>query len=299
MRRFWRAAAAALLGTTAVAGALLSSASPALAGSAWRVPPYPASALAGTWVNTNPQSRSLVDLVVQVRRTGLSADGFGACLPKACEWGLIPGTTYGPNVSAGTGTSFAVTWNFGFSRTLLLATYSPVSVWHVPTLTVDEFTTFTDGSHRSNYEVTETLIKGRPVRVTRTGTPATDYPLGDSPRPVRGLPALWVNANPHGNLSAVILSANANGMLQVHAFGNCVPHLCNWGTVNGITFGTSVYSATGSVFLAPYKFSFATKLLAGFFNARSNRLTIDTWTEFTDHSGRSNYETTDTFTPVR
>ena len=299
MRRFWRAAAAALLGTTTVAGALLSSASPALAGSAWRVPPYPSSVLAGTWVNTNPHTRSLVDLVVQASRSGLSADGFGACLPEACEWGLIPGTTYGPDVSARTGTSFEVTWNFGFSRALLLATYSPTSVWHVPTLTVDEFTTFTDGSRRSNYEVTETLIKGRPVRVTRRGTPATDYPLGDSPRPGRALPALWVNASPHGNLRAVILSVNAAGVLQVHAYGNCTPRACDWGTVNGITFGTSVYATTGSVFLAPYKFSFARKLLAGWVNARGTRLTIDTWTEFTDHSGRSNYETTDTFSPVR
>ena len=299
MRRFWRAAAAAFLGTTAVAGALLSSASPALAKPAWQVPPIPSAALSGTWVNTNPHTRSLADLVVQTSRYGLSADGFGACLPRACEWGLIPGTTYGPSVNSKIGTSFQVRWNFGFSRVVLLATYSPASVWHVPTLTVDEYTTFTDGSHRSNYEVTETFIKGRPVRVTKRGTPATDYPLGDSPRPVRGLPALWVNHNPHANISALILSVNANGMLQVHAFGNCVPHLCNWGTVNGITFGTSIYSKTGSVFLAPYKFSFARKLLAGFLNPRCTVLTVDTWTEFTDHSGRSNYETTDTFTPVR
>ena len=261
MRRFWRAAAAALLGTTAVAGALLSSAGPALAGSTWRTPPSPASALAGTWVNTNPHTRSLADLVLQVSRTGLAADGFGACSPKPCEWGLIPATTYGPKVASRIGTSFEATWNFGFSRVVLLVNYSR---WRGrPALAVNENTIFTDGSHRSNYAVTETLVKGRPIRPRRYGIPATDYPLGDSVKPYRGLPALWINTNPHGNLRAVILSVNAGGVLQVHTYGNCTPVACNWGTVNGITFGTSIYSKTGSVFLAPYKFSFAKKLLEG------------------------------------
>jgi hypothetical protein len=297
MRRFWRAAAAALLGTTAVVGALLSSAGPAHAGPSWNTPPNPSSVLAGTWVNTNPHTRSLADLVLQTSRKGLEADGFGACFPRSCEWGLIPATTYGPNVSAKTGTSFEAKWNFGFSRTVLLVNYSK---WRGrPALVIDEYTIFTDGSHRSNYAVTETLVKGKPIRPTRYGHPATDYPLGDSVKPYRTLPALWINTNPHGSIRAVILSLNANHMLQVHAYGNCTPVACNWGTVNGITFGTSIYSKTGTTFLAPYKFSFAKKLLEGWVNPPGTRLTIDIWTEFTDFSGRSNYETTSTFYPVR
>lgn len=299
MRRFWRAATAALLGTAAVAGALLSSANPAVAGSAWRTPPVPSIALSGTWVNTDPHSRSLAALVVQTSRHGFDADGFGACVPKLCEWGLIRGTSYGRTVSSRIGSSFQVKWNFGFSRVVLLAKYFPVSRWHVPVLSIDEFTIFTDGSHRSNYEVTETFIKGRPIRPHRYGVPAKDYPLGDSPKPYPGLIALWVNRDPHAGLRAVLLTVNASHTLQVHAFGNCSPHLCNWGTVNGITFGYNIYSKTGSVFLAPYKFKFANKLLAGFVNIRGTQLTVDTWTEFTDFSGRSNYETTDTFYPVR
>jgi hypothetical protein len=39
-------------------------------------------------------------------------------------------------------------WNFGFSRTVLLAVYSAPK--RVPTLAVREFTTFTDNSDRSN-----------------------------------------------------------------------------------------------------------------------------------------------------
>ncbi|HEX3956768.1 MAG TPA: hypothetical protein VHZ03_09055 [Trebonia sp.] len=297
MRRFWRAAAAALLGTTALAGALLSSAGPAVAGPTWKTPPNPASVLAGTWVNTNPQTKSLADLVLQTSRKGLEADGFGACLPKPCEWGLIPATAYGPTVTAKTGTSFEAKWNFGFSRTVLLVNYTK---WRGhPALVVDEYTIFTDGSHRSNYAVTETLVKGRPIRPTRYGHPAADYPLGDSVRPYPGLLALWINHSPHANIRALVLSVNASHMLQVHAFGDCVPVSCNWGTVNGLTFGSSIYSKTGTRFLAPYKFSFAKKLLEGWVNARGTLLAVRTWTELTDFSGRSNYETTDYFVPVR
>jgi hypothetical protein len=299
MRRFWRAAAAALLGMTAVVGALLSSAGPALAGPAYRVPPFPASVLAGTWVNTNLHTSSLVDLVVQTSHSGVSVDGFGACSPIPCEWGLIPATDYGQNVSADTGTSFEAQWNFGFSRTVLLARYADATSKNVPTLTVTELTTFTDSSGRSNYAVTETLVKGKAVRVTKDGTAASDYPLGNLVTPAATLPAVWVNTAANASLVAVILSVNANHRLEVRAFGSCSPIPCDWGLVTGITFGDSVTAKTGSTFLAPYVFSFAKKLVEGTVNAAGTQLTVQTWTEFTDSSARSNYETTDTFVPLR
>jgi hypothetical protein len=34
-------------------------------------------------------------------------------------------------------------------------------------------------------------------------------------------------------------------------------------------------------------------------NAAGTLLSVRTWTEFTDHSGRSNYYTTETFAPIR
>jgi hypothetical protein len=52
-------------------------------------------------------------------------------------------------------------------------------------------------------------------------------------------------------------------------------------------------------FLAPYAFSFAHRLLDGTVNAAGTMLTVRTWTEFTDHSRRSNYQTTETFAPLR
>jgi hypothetical protein len=240
----------------------------------------------------------VVDIVVATRRRGIAVDGFGACSPTPCEFGRIAGTVFGPNVNAATGTSFAGQWNFGFSRTVLLATYRAPR--KIPTLTVHEFTTFTDGSGRANYTVTEKFTKGKAVKMTKSGVSASDYPLGDPVSPAVSLPAIWINTAATGNVRAVILSLGpGSGLLQVHAYGFCSPVPCNWGTVTGITFGPSISATTGGTFLAPYKFSFANKLLDGTVNGAGNRLTVRTWTEFTDHSQRSNYVSTDTFVPLR
>jgi hypothetical protein len=248
-------------------------------------------------VNANHATNNVVDLVVSATRKGITVDGFGACSPSPCEWGRIAGTVFGPNVGATAGTSFAAQWNFGFARTVLLATYSAPK--KVPTLTVQEFTTFTDGSHRANYTVTERFIRGKAVKVTKTGTSASDYPLGDPVGPAASLPAIWINPATTGNVRAVILSLGPGGLLQVHAYGYCSPVPCNWGTVTGITFGPGVSATVGGTFLAPYAFSFANKLLDGTVNAAGSRLTVRTWTEFTDHSNRSNYVNTETFIPLR
>jgi hypothetical protein len=89
------------------------------------------------------------------------------------------------------------------------------------------------------------------------------------------------------------------GALQVHAFGDCSPVPCDWGTVAGVTFGASVGAKTGATFLAPYTFSFARKLLEGSVNAAGTRLAVRTWTDFTDNSNRASYETTETLIPQR
>jgi hypothetical protein len=300
VRRTWRAATAALISSAAVA--LLTSVIPAQAATdrpATPVPPVPSSALAGTWVNTNHATKSIVDIWVATNGfKGITVDGFGSCVPTLCEWGKIPGTVFGPNVSAKVGTSFEAQWNFKFARTVLLATYSTPR--KVPTLTVQEFTTFTDGSGRFNYTGTETFTKGKPVKPTKNGVSASNYPLGSPAGPASSLPAIWINTAATGNVRAVILSiGSGSGLLQVHAYGFCSPVPCNWGTVTGITFGPSVTATTLRTFLAPYTFSFARKLLDGTVNTTGTRLTVQTWTEFTDHSGRSNYETTETFVPLR
>lgn len=286
-----RAVISALITATAATAALLPFSVPALASP---VPPVPNPALLGTWANTNPATRNVVDIVIAGNKAGIKVDGFGACSPTPCQWGNIPGTVFGANVSSTTGISFEANWNFGFARTVFQGMLTEPR--NVPTLTVQEFTTFTDHSGRSNFTVTETFVKTKPIRPTRNGVAATDYPLGDWVAPVTSLLGIWVNISPTSpDIREIIIGLNPDGTLNVRAFGACVPTLCAWGKVTAITFGTSISSVSGQVFLAPYQFSFANKLLDGTINPKGTVLTVQNYTEFTDHSGRSNYVSTDTF----
>jgi hypothetical protein len=275
-----------------MAAAQLLFSVPALASA---VPPAPNPALSGTWANTNPATRNVVDIVIEGNKSGVEIDGFGACSPSPCQWGNVPGTVFGANVSSATGSAFEASWNFGFARTVLLGTLAVRNrVW---SLTVQEFTTFTDGSGRANYAVTETFVRARPITVAGHGTAGTGYPLGDSVAPAPSLLGTWINTSPASpGIRKIIIGRNPAGTLSVSAFGACTPTLCAWGKITGITFGTSISSASGRTFLAPYQFGFAQKLADGALNAAGTVLTVQTDTEFTDGSGRSNYVMTDTFT---
>jgi hypothetical protein len=292
VKRTPKAIITALITTAAAAAMLLPFSVPALAST---VPPAPNPALFGTWANANPATRNVVDIVIEGNNSGIGVDGFGACSPSPCEWGNVPGTIFGANVSSAAGGSFEATWNFGFARTVFLGTLNARE--KVPTLTVQEFTTFTDNSGRADYTVTETFTRAKPIAPTRNGTAASSYPLGDSVAPVSSLLGTWINTSPASpGIREIILRRTPAGTLSASVFGACVPTLCAWGTITGITFGTSISSATGQTFLAPYQFSFAKKLVDGTLNTAGTVLTVQTYTEFTDSSGRSNYLITDTFT---
>ena len=276
----------------AAAAAQLAFSVPALASP---VPPAPNPALSGTWANTNPATRNVVDIVIAGNKGGIEVDGFGACSPSPCQWGNVPGTVFGANVSAAAGSSFEADWNFGFAHTVLLGTLTERN--RLSTLTVQEFTTFTDGSGRANYAVTETFVRAKPMTAASTGTAGVSYPLGDSVAPAPSLLGTWVNTSPTSpSIRKIIVGRTPAGTLSVSAFGACTPTLCAWGKITGITFGTSISSASGRTFLAPYQFGFASKLADGALNAAGTVLTVQTYTEFTDGSGRSNYVTIDTFT---
>jgi hypothetical protein len=292
VKRTPKAVIAAFIITMAAAAAQLPFSVPALASP---VPPAPNPVLSGTWANTNPATRNVVDIVIAGNKNGIEVNGFGACSPSPCQWGNVPGTVFGANVSAATGSSFEANWNFGFARTVLLGTLTERD--RVSTLTVQEFTTFTDSSGRANYAVTETFVRAKPMTAAGNGTAGVGYPLGDSVAPAPSLLGTWVNTSPASqSIRKSVIGHNPAGTLSVSAFGACTPTLCAWGKITGITFGTSISSASGRTFLAPYQFGFAKKLADGALNATGTVLTVQTYTEFTDSSGRSNYVSTDTFT---
>ena len=294
MRIFTRMAG--ILGLTVVT-ALTLFVAPA---SASPVPPVASTSLIGTWVNTNAASKSVKQIIIQQGRGGtVLVDAFGSCSPSLCEWGRVTGTVYGTSVSSTTGASFQTNQRFlsggtEWSRTQLFGTVSRTSTGALR-LTVREFTAFVDKSGRKNYTVTETFALGKAKQgVTKSGSAVTSYVLGDRPALNGGAFGTWVPSGSSTNLAKVVIGGTAAAP-AVHAYGSCTPTPCDMGTVRGITHGATISTLRGTTVLAPYTFSFKkSQLLIKYTISASDveTLTVVSYNEFTDGSGRSNYTVT-------
>jgi len=106
-----------------------------------------------------------------------------------------------------------------------------------------------------------------------------------------GLIGTWTNVDKATrDLVKIIIAASGTG-ITVEVFGACVPSPCVWGSVAGFAYAANVSSTPAVAFSAQYKFSFAQVIVVGRLNG--TQLEVETFTEFTDGSGRSNLYTTD------
>ena len=299
---FKRGAAAALFAAVGLGAAAV----PAVHAS--NTPPVPSPALFGTWVNTNPSTPNVKQIVIEQDPTGapgMLVDAFGACVPTLCEWGLVPAIVYGPNVSARTGNAFQTDQGFvnpnslpgtssEWSRIQLIGQITP-SVDR-PRLVVRELTAFEDGSGRHNYTVVETFVRGQGQPATKPGDSVSGYVGGFPPAANHSLAGTW--AGPGNGVVRLKIAVSGTSAV-VRAFGACTPTLCNLGATRAIIYGASISSTTGNVLLAPYKFSFKNEqlviqLVKGK-TAKQDHLVVGNYNEFTDGSGRSNYDMTTAF----
>ena len=116
---------------------------------------------------------------------------------------------------------------------------------------------------------------------------------GAAPAIVSAAPLIgtWKNVNPSTrDIVQVVIAASGSG-ISVTLYGACSPTPCNWGTVAGTPYAASVSSSPAVAFSAQYGLSFAQVVVVGHHNGK--HLTIQTFTNFTDGSGRSNMYTTD------
>lgn len=263
------------------------------------VPPNASSALLGTWVNTNPSSNSVKQVVISPSRLGnVIVDAFGACSPSYCEWGKVPAVVYGTTVSSTTGAMFQTNQRFlngtsEWSRTTLLGRVVRTELGL--RLKLRELTVFEDGSGRKNYEVDETFALGKGQAPAISGHSVAGYRLGDRPALNAGALGVWVNPSATGGLAKVVIGGTAAAPI-VHGFGQCSPTPCDWGRVRGITYGAAISSTVGNNVLAPYTFGFKKAQLAITFHhpvKGADTLTVTSYNEFTDGSGRSNYAKTE------
>jgi len=96
----------------------------------------------------------------------------------------------------------------------------------------------------------------------------------------------FVPIDNHG-ITRVTLTADD----QIHVWGICHPSDCDWGIVPVDTYGPTVSSnlgATANSLSAVYLHGFATRIVV-VTPLEENKIQIDVFTKFTDHSGRTPY----------
>ncbi len=97
----------------------------------------------------------------------------------------------------------------------------------------------------------------------------------------------WRNANPSTPAVTRIILRGLGQNVAVRAFGKCSPTDCDWGTVTGSVYATTVGSNLGIGFSAVYNFSFKQTIMVGYLSG--GNLYVLHFNRFTDNSGRSNY----------
>lgn len=101
--------------------------------------------LLGRWFNCDKKTGGLVRLILGSRRGVLTVHPFGACVPKACDWGTVKGLAYSESVSSADAVAFTAIFEFSFKETIITG--------HLcgGCLVVETYNHFTDGSGRCDY----------------------------------------------------------------------------------------------------------------------------------------------------
>ncbi len=100
----------------------------------------------GTWVNKNPNTRSITHFVVTSDNANtLKIQVYGKCHPSDCDWGKAALVTYGLNIQDTQQSKATANFNQGFANNLLTLDNAGSEVL------VQEFTQFLDNSGRHNY----------------------------------------------------------------------------------------------------------------------------------------------------
>ncbi len=102
----------------------------------------------------------------------------------------------------------------------------------------------------------------------------------------------WKNLNSGTRDLVKVVIAASGTSITVDAFGACSPTPCNWGTVRGIAYASNVSAVPAVAFTAQYTFNFSHVILIG--RLADRELLVESFTQFTDGSGRSNLYSADT-----
>jgi hypothetical protein len=102
--------------------------------------------LPGTWLNTDGGTRGIVKVVTAVKGSELTVRAFGAGDRDLIDWGEVEADyIYAISLSSHVAAGFTARYHFDFADIHLQAN------WNQGLLVLASFTSFKDGSDRSNY----------------------------------------------------------------------------------------------------------------------------------------------------
>lgn len=102
----------------------------------------------------------------------------------------------------------------------------------------------------------------------------------------------WTNVDTATRDLVKVVITGAGTSINVNPYGACSPAPCNWGVEPAIAYAASVSTTPAVAFTTTFKFSFAVVVVTG--HILGKQLIVETFTEFTDGSGRSNYYSSNT-----
>jgi hypothetical protein len=102
--------------------------------------------LPGIWVNTDSGTRGIVKVVTAVTGSELTVRAFGSGDPDLIDWGEVKADyIFANSLSSRVAAGFTASYHFDFAEIHLQAN------WNQGLLVLASFTSFKDGSSRSNY----------------------------------------------------------------------------------------------------------------------------------------------------
>ena len=110
---------------------------------------------AGFWTNSNPNTRGVTALDIDISDGHVTVEAWGSCHPSDCEWGRVEAYAYASNVSdnlVNDAHFLSATWQFGFAETKMI-----IRLVDDDFLQAETFDHFTDDSGRTPYYATYTF----------------------------------------------------------------------------------------------------------------------------------------------
>ena len=108
--------------------------------------------LDGDWLNVDPNTRGIVEIVI----AGRKVHPFGACHPAACDQGVIKARSFASSVDSSDIRRLVAKEHTGFSQVEIT-----LSLEADGRLRADRLTHFTDGSGRADYSAVDHFQRGR------------------------------------------------------------------------------------------------------------------------------------------